>query len=128
MVVGRLDAVDLGEGPEGRPAFEQVLREQPVIVRFGAFARRLLEQRSQLVLERLDLLDEAGADAVSPVLIPGCEQPLGEGEAGLAEGLLGGEPLAVGGEVADEVGPAELPLFGVEVVVGPPAIRHSSGH
>lgn len=31
-------------------------------------------------------------------------------------------PLAVGGEVAHEVGPAELAPLGVEVVVGPPAI------
>ena len=33
------------------------------------------------------------------------------------------KPLAVGGEIPDEVRPAELAPFGVEVVVCPPAIR-----
>src|SRR5665647_3406918 len=54
---------------------------------------------------------------------PGCEQPCGDPKAGGAELLLGAEALAVGGEVADQVRPAELTSLHIEVVVGPPAVR-----
>ena len=37
--------------------------------------------------------------------------------------MLFAHPFAVGGEVAEEVGPAELALVGVEVVVAAPAVR-----
>jgi len=94
-----------------------------VVLGLGALARRLFEQRFELGLERRDLLEQAGAVAVLPVVLPGLEEPLGDREACLAELFLGGESLAVGGEVADEVRPAELALCGVEIVVGPPAIR-----
>jgi hypothetical protein len=50
------------------------------------------------------------------------EDAAGDREASRAEVLLGSEPLAVGGEVAHEVGRAELAPFGVEVVVGPAAV------
>jgi hypothetical protein len=123
VVVGRLDAVDEGEGRERRPALEQVGGEQAVILRLGALARRLLEQRSEFVLERADLFDQAGAVAVLSVLVPGGERSGCDLQAGLAELFLGGEPLAVGAEVPDEVRTAELALFGVEVVAGPAAIR-----
>src|SRR5437870_11738646 len=61
--VGRLDALDLGEGPQRRPALEQVLGEEAVVLRLGALARGLLEQRPQLLLERGDPLQQAGAVA-----------------------------------------------------------------
>ncbi len=85
--------------------------------------RRPFEQRLELGLEWRDLFKEVGAIARLPVVVPGREQPSCEREAGLAELLLGGEPFAVGGEVPGQVRPAELALFGVEVVVGAPAIR-----
>jgi len=89
----------------------------------GALSRRLLEQRAELLLERVDTLKQARAVSVRAELCPGCEQPCGDLEAGGAELLLGAEALAVGGEVADQVRPAELTSLGVEVVVGPPAVR-----
>src|SRR5450756_2321623 len=45
------------------------------------------------------------------------------GEGLGAQKQFGAEALAVGGEVADQVRPAELTSLGVEVVVGPPAVR-----
>ncbi len=92
------------------------------MLRLGALARGPLEERPAFVLERADPLAQAGAIAVLAVFVPSLEQACGDGEAGLAELLLGGEPLAVGGEVADEVGPAELAALGVEVVGGPSAV------
>ena len=55
VVVGRLDVVDDGEGPQGGPAFEQVVCELAVVLGLGALARRSLEQRLELGLERRDL-------------------------------------------------------------------------
>src|SRR5450756_2743244 len=105
----------------------QRLSRLPAKVRWrglrAALARRLLEQRSERVLERAEALAEAGAVSVPAALVPGGEQPLRDLEAGRAELLLGAEPLAVGGEVAHEVRPTELAPLRVEVVVGPPAVR-----
>src|SRR5450756_1195957 len=85
----------------------------------AALARRLLEQRPELLLERAEALAEAGAVSVPAALVPGGEQPSGDLEAGRAELLLGAEPLAVGGEVAHEVRPTELAPLRVEVVERP---------
>src|SRR5450756_2672028 len=82
----------------------------------AALARRLLEQRPELLLERADALEQAGAVSVPAELTPGGEQPCGDLEAGRAEVLLGAEPLAVGGEVAHQVSPAQLSSFRIEVV------------
>ena len=105
----------------------QRLSRLPAKVRWrrlrAALARRLLEQRSELLLERAEALAEAGAVSVPAALLPGGEQPFGDLKAGRAELLLGGEALAVGGEVAHEVRPTELPPFRSEIVVGPPAVR-----
>ena len=56
------------------------------------------------------------------VAVPGVEQAAGELEAVLAEPLLGGEPFGVEAEVSLEVAPAGLAAFGIDVVVGPPAV------
>src|SRR5665647_2302003 len=105
----------------------QRLSRLPAKVRWrrlrAALARRLLEQRPELLLERAEALAEAGAVSVPAALVPGGEQPCGDLEADRAELLLGAEPLAVRGEVAHQVGPAELASLRVEVVVGPPAVR-----
>jgi hypothetical protein len=121
-VLGRLDAVDGGKGPERRPALAQVGGEEAVVRRFRALARRVLEQRPELLLERGDPFEQAGSITFGPEGVPGCEDAAGDREASRAEVLLGSEPLAVGGEVAHEVGRAELAPFGVEVVVGPAAV------
>ena len=89
----------------------------------GRFARRLLEQRPELLLERVEALKQAAAVTVRAELCPGFEEPGGDLEAGRAELLLGAEPLAVGGEVARQVRPTELASLRVEIVVGPPAVR-----
>jgi hypothetical protein len=62
-----------------------------VILRLGALACRQLEQRSEFVLERADLFDQAGAVAVLSVLVPGGERSGCDLQAGLAELFLGGE-------------------------------------
>src|SRR5450830_1045349 len=103
VIVGRLDAGDAGEGPQRRPALEQVVGEGAVAAVARRFARRLLEQRPELLLERADALAEAGAVSVPAALVPGGEQPLRDPKPGRAELLLGAEPLAVGGEVAHQV-------------------------
>ena len=66
---------------------------------------------------------EAVAVVIVAVLLPGGEQLLGDLQAGQTELLLRSEPLAMRREIAHQVSPAELSPFGVEVVVGPPAIR-----
>ena len=48
---------------------------------------------------------------------------MGDQEAAVAELFLFGHAFAVGGEVSEQVGPAELALGGVEVVVAAPAVR-----
>src|SRR5450756_577143 len=105
----------------------QRLSRLPAKVRWrrlrAALARRLLEQRPELLLERADALKQAGTVSVPAELSPGGEQPCGDLKAGRAELLLGAEPLAVGGEVAHQVGPTELAPFRSEIVVGPPAVR-----
>src|SRR5450759_1786344 len=103
-VVGRLDAGHAGEAPQRRPALEQVLGEGAVAAVTGALARRLLEQCPKLLLERADALKQAVAVSVPAELSPGGEQPLRDPKPGRAELLLGAEPLAVGGEVARQVG------------------------
>src|SRR5450756_384529 len=105
----------------------QRLSRLPAKVRWrrlrAALARRLLEQRPELLLERADALEQAVTVSVPAELSPGPEQPPRDLKAGRAELLLGAEPLAVGGEVAHQVGPAELAPLRVEIVVGPPAVR-----
>jgi hypothetical protein len=123
VVVGQLDAVEVGEGPQRRPALKQVAGELAVVLRLRALACRLFEQCAELVFERADSLDQVGAIAALSEPVPGLEQAAGDREAGLAERLLGGEPLAVGGEVPNQVRPTDLAPFRLEVVVRPPAIR-----
>src|SRR5665811_1659122 len=118
-VVGRLDAGHAGEAPQRRPAFEQVLREGAVAAVARRLARRLLEQRPKLLLERADPLKQALAVSVPAELSPGGEQPLRDPKPGRAELLLGSESLAAGGEVAHQVRPTELASLRVEIVVGP---------
>src|SRR5450830_1565737 len=70
VVVGRLDAGHACEGPEGRPALQEVLREGAV----AAVASRLLEQCPKLLLERAYALKQARAVSVPAELTPGGEQ------------------------------------------------------
>src|SRR5665648_979783 len=63
------------------------------------------------------------AVSVPAALLPGGEQSPRDLQARGAELLLGTESLAVGGEVAHQVRPAEQASFHIEVVVGPPAVR-----
>src|SRR5262249_14534447 len=65
---------------------------------------------------------QPGSVAVGVKVARGGEEVIGDPEAGGAELLLFGHAFAVSGEVAQEVGPAELALAGVEVVVAAPAV------
>src|SRR6266511_4622903 len=62
------------------------------------------------------------AVAVLLVALPGGEEVAGDAEAVFAERLLFAHAFAVGGEAAEQVRQAELPLAGVEVVVAAPAV------
>ena len=123
MVVGGLHAGHAGEGPQRRPALEQVLGEGAVAPVAGSCAMPAQAAPFQLLLEGSDALGKASAIAVLSVEVPGGEEASGDLHAGLPELLLGTEALAVGGKVARQVSPAELPSLRLEVVVGPPAIR-----
>src|SRR5207249_9766353 len=101
VVVGRFDAVGVGECPECGPALEQVARVVAVVLGARALAGGVLKQGSELCLERRDLRLQSGAAAVLLVGVPGGEEVVCDYEA-----------AAVGGEVPDQVGPAELPLGG----------------
>src|SRR6266516_922072 len=112
-VVGRLDALDLDEGPKRRPDFEQVLGEAPselVAPAFGATPK----QCPQLSPKRSHLALQASSIAVLTEVIPRREQAPGYVEALLAELLLSGESFGVGGQVPDQVRPADLAAVGVE--------------
>jgi hypothetical protein len=55
VVVGRLDSVSVGEGPERGPAVEEVPGELPVVLGSRALARCVFEDRAELDLEWRDL-------------------------------------------------------------------------
>jgi hypothetical protein len=82
----------------------------------------LPRQRLELAPERRHRALQPPPVAVQLELLPGAEQAPGDVEAPLAEFLLRGQPLGVGGEVSDRVRPAELAAAGVEAAVGPPAV------
>ena len=89
---------------------------------FWCFPCGLFEERAELELDGCDLGGEPGAVLVLAVAVPGVEEVACELEALLTEMLLGGEPFGVEAEVSLEVTPAGLAAFGVEEVVGPPAV------
>src|SRR5437773_328255 len=82
----------------------------------------MLEQPAELLLERRGLSLQPGTVAVGLVAGPGGEELACDAQALLAESLLFGHAFAVGGEVAEQMRPAELPLRRVEVVVAAPAV------
>src|SRR6266540_6778093 len=88
MVVGRLDAVGVGEGPEGGPALEEVPGELAVVLGARALAGGVLEQGSQLGLEWRRLCLEPGPVAVGLVGIPGGEEVVCDHESCAAEVVL----------------------------------------
>jgi hypothetical protein len=65
---------------------------------------------------------ETSPIAVLLVDVPEVEEVVCDPEAPVSKLFLVGHAFAVGGEVSDQVGPAELPVGGVEVVVGAPAV------
>jgi hypothetical protein len=82
--------------------------------------RPALQQLSHRGLDRLHLCDQPLAVLVLGERLP---QPPGERQAGIAEPPLLGQVLGAAAKVAQQVLPADLAAFGVEVVVGPPAVR-----
>ena len=75
-----------------------------------------------LVWSGADPASELAAVAVLLELLPGLEEAVRDREAGAAEFVLFAHSFAVGGEVSEEVGPAELAAVGVEVVVAAVAV------
>jgi len=65
---------------------------------------------------------ETSPVAILLVSVPGVEEVVGDPEAVGAERFLLGQALAVGGEVSEQMGLAELPPAGIEVVVAAPAV------
>src|SRR5438105_94946 len=83
------------EGPERRPAVEEVGGELAVVLRPWAFPGGVFEQRAERGLERRDLRLEAGTIGVSLVAVPGGEEVAGDPEAVAAELFLLGHAFAV---------------------------------
>jgi hypothetical protein len=83
----------------------------------------VFEDRAELVLEWRDLRLQVGSVVVGLVGLPGFEEGVGDHEPCVAEVFLFAHAFAVGGEVPEQVGPAELSLAGVEVVVASPPVR-----
>src|SRR6266542_4165110 len=65
----------------------------------------------------------SGALTVLLELLPGVEQVVRDDQSGVSEVFLCAHPFAVGGEVAEQVRPADLAAGRVEVVVATPAVR-----
>jgi len=79
----------------------------------------VLEQRTELLLERGGLSLEASPVAALLEAAPGGEEVVCDLEAVVAELFLLGHAFTVGGEVSEQVGPAELPLAGLSALSGP---------
>jgi hypothetical protein len=127
-VVGRLDASDVSEGPEGGPGIEQVDAEGT-----GDDGMRRLEPvvegLVELLLEWRQLEQEGRPiDRLRPEPVPDRKDPGRDGEQSGAERLL---VLVVGGdlaELADQVRPAQLPLLEGQVPLRRVAVRaHDTG-
>jgi hypothetical protein len=85
--------------------------------------RAPLEQLAHLRLDRLDAPLERSTVAILLELLPRLEDIPGDLEPVEAERLLGAEAeVGVEGEVAAQMGPADLPLLRVEAVVGREAV------
>ena len=113
-VVGRLDAVDGGEGPERGPDLEQVVGELAVPAGAPALRAGVLRAaaRSSVWIGAISACEPVAVVVLVLVGAPGGEHAAGELEAVLAEGLLLGQPVGVAAEVALEVRPAHLALVG----------------
>ena len=123
LLVG-LDALDGHERPERRPDLEQVVGEAPVQAGAFALACGVLEQFAQLGLDRRHLGREPGAVLVLTERAPDRKQPLGEHDARLRRrAFCSASPSEWRREISLEVLPARLAALGVEVVIGPPAVR-----
>jgi len=85
VVVGWLDAVCVGEGPEAGPAFEEVAGERAVVPGSRAFPVGALEEGAEGVLQEQGSGLELAAVAVFLVGVPGGEEFACDLEAGLAE-------------------------------------------
>ena len=123
VVVGGLHPGVVGEGPQRGPELEQVAREAagaPVARGAGGVAAK---ERLELAAQRADAALEFTAVAGVLVDLPRPEQLRADAQPVLAEFVLGGEAVGVGGEVALQMRPADLAAAQREVRVGPPAIR-----
>ena len=89
---------------------------------FGVLRPACSTSVAELGLGRRDVALEAGAVLVVLEVVPGVEHAACELEPLLAEGLLGGEPFCVEAKISLEMTPTRLAAFGVDVVVGPPAV------
>jgi hypothetical protein len=66
--VGRLDAVQGGEGPQRGPDLEQVVGESAVVAGACALARGVFDQLAQFVLDRVDVGLQPGVVVVVVVV------------------------------------------------------------
>ena len=102
--------------------FKRLLAKPRWYLFLGVFRPASLDERAEFGLDGCHLVGEPGAVLVIAEAVPGVEETTRELEALLAEEFLGGESFGVEAEVSLEVAPAGLAAFGVEVVVGPPAV------
>ena len=108
MIVGGLDSLLAGEGPQGRPELQKVLCHAATVAVARPLGREGADDRLVSALQRADTALKLMAIVGVPEDLPCPEDALTEGKAGIAELLLGGEPFGVRGEVAPQVRPAEL--------------------
>src|SRR3954451_13327086 len=118
LLVGSTPSTSTNVQSAGRE-LEQVVADRAGVAVARGFGRVGLEQRAQLTFEWGDPAFECRPVAVLLVDLPGGEELFGDPQPGLAELFLCGHAFGVGGEVAEQVRPAQLPFVGRELVVGP---------
>jgi hypothetical protein len=108
VVVGRLDAVVVGERPQRGPDLQDVAREASALAVAGLLAGVLWQDRLEFAPQRADSALEPAAIAGVLEDLPCPEHLVADPQAVFAELLFGPAALGVEGEVALQVRPADL--------------------
>jgi hypothetical protein len=103
MVVGRLDAVVIGERPERRPDLEQVARQAAGVLVARRLAAVGAQDRLEFAAQRADAPLELWAIAGVLVDLPRPEELLADPQAVLGELLFDAKAVGVGLEVSAQM-------------------------
>src|SRR5687768_13475335 len=91
VVVGRLHAAAVGEGPQRRPGLERVARQPARVLVARRLARVAAQDRLELTAQQPNAATELAPLAGVLVDLPGPEQLRADPKARLSELALGGE-------------------------------------